>query len=235
VSAGRAENSITSIEAAISAGYAIEIDLQVSSDGVAMVFHDYDLKRLTGLPGAIQQRSAQQLQEINLLGGHDKIPTFAQVLKHVAGRVPILVEIKDQDGAMGPNIGTLETAAAQDAQGYEGDIAFMSFNPHSVKCLTKLLPDIACGLTSSAFEAHHWTMLPKRVRERLRDIPDYNDVGACFVSHQASDLAHPRIAELKRDGANILCWTVKSEEAEHNARKIAENITFEGYPAALRA
>ena len=62
------------------------------------------------------------------------MPTFAEVLDIVAGRVPLLVEVKDQDGAMGPAIGPLEHAAAEALAGYYGPVALMSFNPHSV-CL----------------------------------------------------------------------------------------------------
>ena len=96
VAAGRPENSREAIEAACAAGYGIEIDLQLSRDGQAMVFHDYDLKRLTGQPGPIRQRDAAELQAITLSGGATGIPTFAEVLDLVAGRVPLLIEIKDR-------------------------------------------------------------------------------------------------------------------------------------------
>ena len=109
---GRPENSRASIRAAIAAGYGIEIDLQLSSDGCAMVFHDYDLARLTGQKGAIRQRAAQDLEQIALLGGTEGVPGFAEVLDLVAGQVPLLVELKDQHGQMGPTDGRLEGAVA---------------------------------------------------------------------------------------------------------------------------
>lgn len=65
-SEGRPENSMAAIRAAIAGGYGIEIDLQLSRDGDAMVFHDYDLARLTGEPGAIQQRSTEELSSLRL-------------------------------------------------------------------------------------------------------------------------------------------------------------------------
>ena len=109
--AGRPENSVEAIEAAIAAGYGIEIDLQLSADGRAMVFHDYDLARLTGEKGAIQRRSASELGAIRLLGGVTGIPTLPQVLDLVAGRVPLLIELKDQDGALGAAVGSASSAA----------------------------------------------------------------------------------------------------------------------------
>ena len=229
VTRGRAENSAAAIRAAIEAGYGIEIDLQLSSDAQAMVFHDYDLERLTGVAGPIQRRSAAELGQITLLGGKDSIPTLAQVLDMVAGRVPLLIEIKDQDGIMGANIGRLEQAAAQALRGYAGPVAVMSFNPNSVLKMATLCPEIPRGLATSAFRPEDWQLLPKGTRDRLRTIPDYDALGCCFISHEASDLDRPRVADLKRRGADILCWTVRSPEAEAEARKIAQNITFEGY------
>ncbi|WP_319824999.1 glycerophosphodiester phosphodiesterase family protein [Thalassovita sp.] len=233
--AGRVENSASAIRAAISHGYGIEIDLQLSGDGQAMVFHDYDLKRLTGETGPVQQRSAVQLGRIRLTGGHDTIPTFAQVLDLVAGRVPLLVELKDQDGAMGANVGRLEHAAAVALRGYDGPVAVMSFNPHSVLQMAKHAPDVPRGLTTSAYAQKDWQLLPTGTRDRLRDIPDYDSVGACFISHEAADLSRPRVADLKRRGADVLCWTIRSAAAEAEARKVADNVTFEGYAAAIPA
>ena len=136
-SARRPENSRAAVRAAVAAGYGIEIDLQLSSDGQAMVFHDYDLKRLTGHGGRVRARTAAELGAIRLLDAEDGIPTLAEVLAIVGGRVPLLIEIKDQDGAMGPGVGPLEKATARALQDYRGDIALMSFNPHSVAALAE--------------------------------------------------------------------------------------------------
>jgi glycerophosphoryl diester phosphodiesterase len=231
VTAGRAENSPAAIQAAMDAGYGIEIDLQLSKDGEAMVFHDYDLERLAGVKGAIQTRTAAELTQIQLLGGSDRIPTLSQVLDQVAGRVPLLIEVKDQDGQMGANVGRLERATAKALEGYQGDIALMSFNPNSVRILSGLCPDRARGLTTAAYD-EDWAILPKGTREKLARIGDYDAAKCSFISHDARDLNNPRVAELKRRGAGILCWTIKSANEEAEARKVAENVTFEGYMAA---
>lgn len=233
LNAGRVENSTSAIQAAIDAGYGIEIDLQLSKDGQAMVFHDYDLGRLTAEKGPIRQRTAAELAQITLTGGNDTIRSFAEVLELVNGRVPLLVELKDQDGAMGANVGILERATADALKGYAGDVAVMSFNPNSVLQMKIHAPDVPRGLTTSAYTKEDWQLLPPRTRDKLREIPDYDTVGASFISHEASDLTRPRVAQLKQRGARVLCWTVRSPKAEAEARKIAENITFEGYAAAL--
>jgi glycerophosphoryl diester phosphodiesterase len=230
-SAGRPENSLAAVRAAVDAGYGIEIDLQLSSDGVAMVFHDYDLERLTGIKGPLATRTAAELSAIPLLHGSEGIPTLTQLLDTLAGQVPLLIEIKDQDGALGPNIGALEAATAEALVGYDGPVALMSFNPHSIAAMAQLAPHIPRGLTTSAYLPDDWAPVPAAVCEVLRDIPDYSRTGSCFISHEASDLNRPRVAELKAKGAAILCWTIRSPKAEAEARLIAQNITFEGYPA----
>lgn len=231
---GAPENSLAAIRAAIAAGYAIECDIQPSADGVPMVFHDYDLRRLTGRPGKINTLSAAELGRIPLLGGTEGIPTLAQVVALVAGLVPLLVEIKDQDGGMGPTDGRLEAAAADVLRAYAGPLAVMSFNPYAVEAFRRAAPKVAVGLTTSAY-GPDWTALTPAIRDRLRAIPDYERLGCAFISHEAADLRAPRVAELKAGGAAILCWTIRSPEAEAQARTIAANVTFEGYPATIPA
>lgn len=232
---GRPENSRAAIRAAIAAGYGIEIDLQLTSDGAAMVFHDYDLGRLTGQAGPLRRCSAAEAAEIPLLHGDgETIPSFEEVLDLVAGRVPLLVELKDQDGGMGPDVGPLEAAAARALAGYAGPVAVMSFNPHSMAEMARIAPDVPRGLTTCSYNPDDWP-LSKATCDRLREIPDFERVGAAFVSHQAGDLDRPRVRALHSDGVPVLCWTIRSVEAEAEARRLADNITFEGYAAAIPA
>jgi glycerophosphoryl diester phosphodiesterase len=228
---GRPENSLAAVRAAVAAGYGIEIDLQPSADGVPMVFHDYDLRRLTGTAGRIRGLTAAELGNLPLTGSAETIPTLERVLAAVDGRVPLLIEIKDQDGDMGPAVGDLEAAVAERLARYRGPVAVMSFNPESVAALGRLLPSVPRGLTTSAFRAEDWPLLSARTRDRLREIPDYDRLGASFISHEAADLSRGRVAELKAAGAVILCWTVRSPEAEAESRRVAQNITFERYAA----
>ncbi|MFC3084643.1 glycerophosphodiester phosphodiesterase family protein [Tabrizicola soli] len=233
--AGRIENSPAAIRAAVAAGYAIEVDLQLSRDGVAMVFHDEELDRLTGETGPVNARSAEELGRIRLKDAADTIPTLAQVLALIDGRVPLLVELKDQTLAMGPTDGRLEAATAQALTGYRGDVAVMSFNPHSIAHMARLAPQLPRGITTSAYDPEDWAPLPPATCDRLRAIPDYAPTLSSFISHEAADLARPRVAELKAQGAAILCWTIRSPEAEAKAREIAQNVTFEGYAAQFPA
>lgn len=234
VSDGRPENSRAAIRAAIDGGYGIEIDVQLSGDGAAMVFHDYHLERLTEKQGAVQLFTSAELKATGLIGGTEGIPDLPEVLALVAGQVPLLIELKDQDGAMGASVGPLERATADALVGYGGDVAVMSFNPHSVAAMQMLAPDVPRGLTTSAFRPEDWP-LSDAVCAELRAIPDYHRVGASFISHEVADLDRARVTDLKAAGAVICCWTVRSAEQEAQARQVADNITFEKYRAALGA
>ena len=234
-SAGRIENSPAAIRAALDHGYAIEIDLQLSQDGTPMVFHDEELDRLTNETGPVSARSAAELQAIRLKDSTDTIPTLAQVLEMVAGRVPLLVEIKDQSLVMGPTDGRLEAATAAALAGYRGDVAVMSFNPACIAHMARLAPHIPRGLTTAAYDPESWAPMPEAMCAHFRAIPDYDATGSSFISHEAADLARPRVADLKAQGAAILCWTIRSPADETAARRIAQNVTFEGYLSPIPA
>lgn len=226
---GHIENSLTAIHAAIASGYGIEMDVQLSRDGVAMVFHDETLDRLTGEMGLLADHLAADLQKITLTDSTDRIPTLSEVLANVAGQAPLLIEIKDQTGNMSQTDARLEQATATALADYNGPVAVMSFNPHCMAHMARLAPQIARGLTTSAYDYADWAPLDPVICDHLREIPDYDRTGSVFISHEAHDLDRPCVQALKSQGAHIQCWTIKSKAAEQSARRLADNITFEGF------
>ncbi len=228
---GRPENSRAAIRAAMVSGYPIEIDLQLSRDKQAIVFHDYDMRRLVGQPGPVQLRSSEELAQITLLGGDETVPTLPEVLNLVAGQVPLLIELKDQEGGLGSGDGALERATAKALEGYSGDVALMSFNPHMVAELAQVAPDRPRGLTTCSFNRDDWQTVKQERLEELRSLPDVDRVGACFISHNVDDLGSRHVTKRHEAGFPILCWTVRSAQQEAEARKVADNVTFEGYTA----
>ena len=232
---GCPENSLSAFRAAIEAGYGIELDVQLTGDGQAVVFHDDQLDRMTDATGSILTHCADELGKIRLLDTDDTIPTLADVLALVAGRVPLLIEIKDLFDTMVPTSGRLERAVAKALGGYQGQVAVMSFNPHCVAEIARLAPEIPRGLATEYFDYELCVPIPPAICDRLREIPDYDDTLSSFISHRASDLGYPRVAELKAQGAVILCWTIRSTKEEAEARRVAANVTFEGYAAVIPA
>lgn len=231
----RPENSLSAFGAAIASGYGIELDVQRSADDQAIVFHDETLDRMTRESGAVLKHTAAELVAIGLHNSDDLIPTLSQVLAQVAGKVPLLIEIKEGLDTMQDTSGRLENAVASALGTYRGPVAVMSFNPHCMAHMARLAPTVPRGLTTEDYDPADWLPIPRDTCAKLREIPDYHRTSSSFISHKASDLMRPRIADLKSQGAAILCWTIRSPEAEAKARQIADNITFEGYAAALGA
>ena len=123
--AGIVENTPAAAEAAIAAGYAIECDVQLTRDGEAAVFHDDQLGRLLRAHGAVRDRTAAELAAMAFRDGDDRVPILGAFLALIAGRVPLICEIKSHfDGDM-----RLADRALAVAESYAGPLAFKSFDP----------------------------------------------------------------------------------------------------------
>jgi len=230
-SKGVYENCRSAIIAAIEQGYAIEIDLQLSADGRAMVFHDDTLDRLTDKHGDVSDYTAAELSRIKVGSGQDVIEPLEDILRLIDGRVPLLIELKDQSRQLSQTDGRLEQATIDALSLYEGAVAVMSFNPHMIATMAKLSSDLPLGLTTGSFMDPTWGIDAERI-EHLSQIADFDPTRYSFVSHFALELAAPCIQMLKDQGTAIFTWTIRSPEAEAVARQTVDNITFEGYLAA---
>ncbi|WP_449044422.1 glycerophosphodiester phosphodiesterase family protein [Paracoccus versutus] len=226
---GVPENSMAAFRAAIAAGYGIECDIQRAADGTALVFHDDDLPRLTGAEGLVSALGIDALSMLRIMGTAEHIPTLSELLAEVAGRVPLLIEIKDQSLRSSAEVGALQAEVARLLAGYGGPVAVMSFNPHAVAAFHAAAPGVTVGLTTCGYEAEDWDMLDAETRAHLAAIADFDRVGAGFISHDRRDLANPAVTALKARGVPVLCWTVRSAAEEAEARHVADNITFEHY------
>ena len=229
--AGVIENSRSAVAAAVDAGYGVEIDLQMSADGEAMVFHDYHLDRLTEATGPVARVGAIELARLELTGGGEGVPTLAEVMDIVRGRTPLLIELKDQSGCFKPVDGRLERRVAKLLSAYEGPAAVMSFNPHSVATCASTAPDVPRGRVTCNFKPEDWLGLTQTRADELNLIDDLDALGASFISHDHEDLEDPIVNMVKGTGRNVLCWTTKSPAEDRMARQIAENVTFEKYAA----
>jgi glycerophosphoryl diester phosphodiesterase len=228
-SAGRIENSRAAVSAAVAAGYAIEIDVQLSADGEAMVFHDDTLERLTAANGAVRAHSAADLGTVALTDGRgETIPTLPEILALVGGRVPLVVEIKDQGHALdATGVGPLEARVAALLGAYVGPVAVMSFNPESMAEMARIAPALPRGLVAGG----RYEGLPADRVAVLRDMVDAERVGAAFVSVFHRELPSARAAALRAAGLKVLCWTIRQPEEAAAVAPHVDAITFEGFPA----
>lgn len=204
--AGIPENSLASFEAAIAKDFVIELDIQLSSDGVAMVFHDADLERMCGVEGKIWEYTCAELQQMKLMGTEETIPTFAETLNLVAGQVPILVEYKMD------KVDTAVCAAGQALlDNYEGAYAMQCFDPRALLWYKKNAPEVARGQLAEKYwdnEKYHGkalylalTYMPGNVVTR----PD-------FISYKAIHKDNFALKFCRLLGAKTACYTLKSGE-----------------------
>ncbi len=229
--ASRPENSLSAIIAAAEQGYAIELDVQPSSDGEAMVFHDYTLDRMTNAVGRTDALSTAELSQIKLKDVDEMIPTLEAVLEHISGRAPILIEIKDQSEAFTRTNGTLERRVCDlvRAAGKIETCAIMSFNPFSADHVRQHLPQIARGVVSYDYEHPHDAGVDPAYRKDLAELKWFEETEADFVSYGALSLPTERTQMLRERGVPVFCWTIRSAKQAEAALKHCDQITFEGY------
>lgn len=214
------ENSPTAFAAAMRRGMGIECDIQRSSDGQAMVFHDAELDRLTRAAGPVALRSADALGRIVLSGNKDTIPTLRQVLAQIAGRVPILIEIKSSRGD-GRRVGATCLAVRRELEGYTGHHAVMSFDPRVVRWFADYSPLTVRGLVMTEEKDK---ALIGAIRRRLwlwHARPD-------FLAYDVRDLPSRFAALQRRRGLPLLTWTVSSPELAERAWPWVDAVIAEG-------
>ena len=85
------ENSLPAIKKAVEEGYGIEFDIQVTKDGVPVVFHDFTLHRMCGQKGRVCDYTLEELRKFRLLDCGEPIPTFKEALRAVDGKVPLII------------------------------------------------------------------------------------------------------------------------------------------------
>ena len=137
---GVPENSLMAFDLAVRGGFGMERDLQLPQDGQVVVHHDRTIARTCGVDRNIDQMTYEELSGYRLFGTQEKVPLFAEVLRQVDGRTPLIVELKSY---------TRQEELCQKAvdllQGYEGLYCVESFDPRIVRWFKKNRPDIVRG------------------------------------------------------------------------------------------
>lgn len=210
------ENSVPAFERAAKANYAIELDVQLTSDGEIVVVHDEDLQALTGAPGKVSEMTLAQIKQRRLLDGEFTVPTLAEVLRAVHGRVPIFVEIKN-DG----DIGKLEDGVASQLAEYDGDSAVMSFNPYSLARVAESAPDIPRGQLASAFRDEDLAGIKKLLlRNMLMNWKSRPD----FIAYDIGELPTFPCDVQKRLGRPLIGWTIDDEQELEYAKRYCDGF-----------
>jgi len=210
--AGITENSRAAFRAAIQAGHGIELDVQASGDGEAIVFHDYELGRLTHAQGKLAEMSVAALGAIPLKGESDGLPALAEILALIAGRAPLLIEVKSP----GRRVAALSGAVARALEHYIGPVAVMSFNPAVPRWFAAHAPDVLRGLVV--------TEEGKPQEGRLKRRLSLWWSKADFLAYDIRDLPS---AFATASGLPVGTWTVRTEAQRATAAQYADQIIYE--------
>ena len=208
---GIPENSLAAFQAALDLGAGIECDVRLSGDGQAMVIHDDDLQRLCGSDELVESTSAEILAGMRLAGTDQRIPWLGELLDLIAGRTPILIEVKTVEG----NATRLAQAVVDDLADYAGPVGVMSFDPKVSRYFARNVPYRRRGLVfndrASAFE--RWTSL--------------RYASPHFVAVQRT-LLGSRWASAVRTKRRLYSWTIASAEQRAQAEVHADALIWEG-------
>lgn len=216
--AGLTENSLPAFAAALAGGYGAECDVRLSADGVVYVFHDATLERLTGATGRFSERTAAELDQIQLNGNNGPIPRLSALLDLMAGKQPLLIEIKI-DGV--EPVGPLCAAVAAELDDYRGPVAVMSFDPRVSRWFATQTPDTVRGLVVTEEGEKGWWGHLKRAFALFRARPH-------FLAYDIRDLPSPFAARSRLEDRPVLSWTVRRPEHWRTVRQHADAAIFEG-------
>lgn len=214
------ENSLAAFKNAIAHGYAIELDVQMLSDDTVVVFHDESLSRMTGNDGYLKFLTKQDLPILKLKGSKESIPTLSETLKTIAGKAPIIIEIKNNS-----KVGKLEQKVIDELSQYKGEVAVASFNPMVLAYFKQHAPTILRGQLAGYLKNIKMKFFTRWGMKRM--VLAKKVAGADFIMYEAKTLPNRFVRKFKK--LPLLAWTVRSQEEYLNVVKYCDNVIFEGF------
>lgn len=194
------ENTLPAFVKCVDKNYIIELDIHILSDNTIVVYHDHNLKKLTGVNKVIETLTYAQLSSIKI----DKkytIPTLKQVMHIVNGKVPILIEIKDVD-----NNSKFEEELVKILDNYKGEFAIQSTNPFVIDWFYKNRKDYVIGLI--VFNDLNYKLVKKYVKK------------IDFISVYKKQLPF-KINKL------VLGWTIRKQSEYEKYKYLCDNLICE--------
>lgn len=214
-----AENSKTAIKRAIDANFAVELDVNLTNDNKAIVFHDDKLSRMTNIDGYISSSNYEDIKHAHLLGLKDEILTVDEVLKLVNGKTPILFNI---DGNASLCVAKI---LAESIKNYAGEIAVECSNPYTLEWFKLNHPRIKRGQRASAFKKEKTIFAKKRLLKKLKlnEISEPN-----FICYKVEDAKKRYLKNAIKNNLPIVLYVVKDKKGARKATDLKANIIFEG-------
>ena len=188
------ENSLEAFKEAVNKNYIIELDVHFLKDGEVVVFHDDNIERMTGINKNLKDCTYDEIRNIKLLNKNTYIPKFSDVLKLVDGKVPILIELKNDN-----KVGLLESSLVQILKKYNGKYAVQSFNPLSIMWFKNNYPNIIRGQLVCKFKNKKMDNIKKFILKTMF----FNIItNPDFISHSVDDLSYKEVNKIKKNKFN---------------------------------
>ncbi len=217
------ENSMAAFRKAIEHGYGIELDVQLTKDRIPVIFHDETLNRICGVKGKVRDYTYEELQQFTLCGSKERIPLFADFLKLVDGKVPLIIEIKIHE-----NADTVCSIADKLIHEYKGVYCIESFHPFAVRWYRKHRPEVIRGQLSGNFNKPGKTeqLHLRLIHYLLTNVlcrPDFIAYEHRFKNNVS------RVLCRKLYHALSVAWTIRSQEELDACRDDFDLFIFEGF------
>jgi glycerophosphoryl diester phosphodiesterase len=224
---GIIENMPGAVKAAIAGNFAIEVDVQLTADGEAMVHHDDALGRLTEGSDTLLSKTAAELKAVSFKGTDEHMMSLADLCALVAGRTPLVIEVKSHfDGDR-----RLVRRMAEVLASYQGPVAAMSFDPDQVLALKETAPKLPRGIIAQrSYDDDYWSKLTQAQRDNMLYLRHGFHTEPHFVAYWVDQLPAPA-PWIARNifGLPLLTWTVRTPEQRRSASLYADQMIFEGF------
>lgn len=215
------------VKAAIAGNFSIEVDIQLTADGEAMVHHDHALGRLTEGEGLLIEKTAAELKAVTFKDTPEHMMSLSELCALVAGRVPLVIEVKSHFGGDR----RLVKRMAEVLSSYDGPAVGMSFDPDQVLALRELLPSRPRGIVAQrSYDDDSWKKLTQEQRDSMLYLRHGFRTQPHFVNFWVEQLPAPA-PWIARNifGCPLLAWTVRTPEQRQHAARYADQMVFEGF------
>lgn len=215
---GIPENSLLAFARAVEQGKAIELDLHATADNRLVVLHDFQLKRMTGVPGIVEEWTLEDLRKLRLQGTDAQIPTLDEVLELVNGRVPLLLEIKSE--RLG-EVGRLEPVLMKRLASYQGEFILEAFNPEVLVWLHRHAPQYIRGqLGNLDDENRQFKFYSRHLMFNPLSRPD-------FIAFDIQKIDYKLRLACRKHGLPLLGWTIRTEAELKKADRLCDGVIYE--------
>lgn len=224
---GIIENMPGAVRAAIAGNFSIEVDLQRSADGEAMVHHDDNLGRLTDGEGALRDKTAAELKQVSFRDTPERMMSLSDLCALVGGRVALVLEVKSHfDGDR-----KLVARIAEILASYRGRVAVMSFDPDQLLAIREAMPDVPRGIIAQrSYGDEEWASLTPAQRRGMLQLRHAFRTRPHFVAYWVNELPAPAPWIARHIfGCPLLTWTVRTPAQRATAARHADQMIFEGF------